>query len=863
MKPTTLTLPCGLEVVLKESHAAPVVAFQFWIGAGSADEAPAEAGMAHVLEHMLFKGTSRRGVGRIARDVERAGGYINAWTSHDETVYHLTIASRFAEQGLDVLADAVADPALDGEELERELKVIVEEIRMGRDNPGRMVTEHLFGQVFSGHPYGRPVIGHEHTVRGFSRERVRRFHRHWYAPGNMVLVAVGDFDTDRMLGLIREVTRGWRSSRPARRRARDPKPGQRRMRGSAVTSPVAEASFAIGFPTPGLTHEDIPALDLLAAVVGQGASSRLENRVRRGLGLVNDISAMAYSPRDAGVLAVFASAAPGQLVPATRAIAEELFRVTREPIPAREIAKARALIESDAIYSEETVDGLARKLGHYRLHVGDVDFEQRYLAGLAAAGPDTLLQVARRTLAPSRLSLTAVAPRSKVGPERLRERLLGAADAAWAERSARSRVRVSRPAAATVVERLPSGDTLIVRPDSESRIVAVRVAALGGLRFERASEAGLTTLLANALTRGTARRGAEEIASAMDELACSVAGFTGRNTCGIQGEFLARSFVEGFELLGECLRSPALAAAEVEREKELLIEEIRASRDRLDQQAFLELQRVLFGAHPYGRSILGTEEAVRGLDGPRLRTFLDRHAAPGRLTVAVCGGVDPGECRELAVRFLAGPRGKGGGEPRPPATVRFPGRPRQAAIELPKEQSHVAIGFPGTTLLAEDRFALEVLVELLGGHGGRLFAAVRERASLAYSVSATSVEGIDPGYLALYAGTAPGQERAVVDAMLAVAGDLVRRRVPGEELRRVKSHLIGSRAIMLQRVSTRAAGAALGHLYGLGHDADERYPDQLRAVDAEAVLVAARRYLDPRSRVVTCVGPRVGRLDLL
>ncbi|HUT76826.1 MAG TPA: insulinase family protein, partial [Polyangia bacterium] len=619
----------------------------------------------------------------------------------------------------------------------------------------------------------------------------------------------------------------------------------------------------VGFPTPGLTHEDIPALDLLAAVVGQGASSRLESRVRRGLGLVNDISAMAYSPRDAGVFAVFASSAPGQQVPATRAIAEELFRVTREPIPPREIAKARRLIESDAIYSEETVDGLARKLGHYRLHAGDVGFEQRYLAGLAAVGPDTLLQVARRTLAPSRMSLSAVAPPSKAGPARLRERLLAAANAAWDGRSARGRVRISRATAAAVVERLPSGDTLIVRPDAESRIVAVRVAVLGGLRFERASEAGLTTLLANALTRGTARRGAEEIASAMDELACSVAGFNGRNTSGIQGEFLARSFVEGFELMGECLRSPALDAAEIEREKELLIEEIRASRDRLDQQAFLELQRVLYRAHPYGRSILGTEETVQGLDARRLRAFLDRHAAPGRLTVAICGGVDPGECRELAVRFLGGPRGKGVGEPRPPAAVRFPGRPRQAAIEVHKEQSHVAIGFPGTTLLAGDRFALDVLVELLGGHGGRLFAAVRERASLAYSVSATSMEGIDPGYLALYAGTAPGQERAVVDAMLGVAADLVRRKVPGEELRRVKSHLIGSRAIMRQRVSARAAGAALGHLYGLGHDADERYPEHLRAVNAEALLAAARRYLDPQRRVVACVGPRANRLDLL
>ncbi len=795
--------------------------------------------------------------------MERSGGYINAWTSHDETVYHLTIASRFADTGLDVLVDAVSDPALDAGELGRELKVILEEIRMGRDNPGRMVVENLFAQVFGGHPYGRPVIGQEQTVRSFSRDRVRRFHRRWYVPGNMVLVAVGDFDTARMLERIRTATKGWRRPGRSRRRSGDALPAQRRMRGTVVASPVAEESFAFGFPTPGLTHEDIPALDLLAAVIGQGASSRLENRVRRGLGLVNDINAMAYTPRDAGVLAVFASSAPGQLVPAARAIAAELFRVTREPIPAREIAKARALIESEAIYSEEVVDGVARKLGHYRLHVGDVGFEQRYLAALAAAGPNTLLQVARRVIAPARLSLSAVVPTSKAGTARLRDRLLAAIGEAWNGRSARARSRTRRPEGGTVIEELSTGDTLIVKPDNESRVAAVRIAALGGLRFERSTEAGLTTLLANSLTRGTIRRSAEEIGAAMDELACSISGFTGRNTTGIQGEFLARSFAEGFALLGECLCSPAFPAAEVEREKELLNEEIRSSRDRLDQQAFLALQRVLFGRHPYGRSILGTEETVGRLDGPQLGAFLERHAAPGQLTVAVVGGVEPGECRELAERFLAGSRDRNVAQPRPPAAARFPKRPRQSTIALPKEQSHVAIGFPGTTLLAADRFAVEVLVELLGGHGGRLFAAVRERASLAYSVSATSVEGIDPGYLALYAGTAPGQERAVVDAMLGVAEGLRQSRVPGEELKRVKSHLIGSRAIMWQRGSARAAGAALGHLYGLGHDADERYPEQLRAVDTGAVLNAARRYLDPRRRVVVCVGPRADQLDLL
>ena len=165
-------LPSGLTVLTEENHAAPVAALQIWVKVGSADEREGEAGLAHLHEHMLFKGTSRRGPGEIAREIEGAGGEINAWTSFDETVYHVVTASRFFEQGLDVLADALTSASFDPLELSREIEVVCEEIKRSEDSPSRKVSKELFSAAYARHPYGRPVIGTEASVRSFTLLRL-------------------------------------------------------------------------------------------------------------------------------------------------------------------------------------------------------------------------------------------------------------------------------------------------------------------------------------------------------------------------------------------------------------------------------------------------------------------------------------------------------------------------------------------------------------------------------------------------------------------------------------------------------------------------------------------------------------------
>jgi len=297
---TVYQLPNGMRVLMREDHFAPVAALQVWVGAGGADENEIEAGVAHVHEHMLFKGTSNRGVGEIAAEIESSGGRINAWTSWNETVYHIVVASRYADTGLEVLADAVRNSSFDPKELDKELGVVLEEWKRGEDSPSRRVFESLFDTAFTVHPYRRPVIGTKESIEGLTRERVLSFFGRFYAPNNMTLVIVGDIDTEHMKAVVDKAF-GDFAAHEIPRPARPAEPQQTALRFQTDRMDVRESQLALGFHVPGATHPDAPLLDMLSFVMGGGESSRLYKKLVAQSELATSIGAFAYTPPDPGL----------------------------------------------------------------------------------------------------------------------------------------------------------------------------------------------------------------------------------------------------------------------------------------------------------------------------------------------------------------------------------------------------------------------------------------------------------------------------------------------------------------------------------------------------------------------------------
>ncbi|HXU83481.1 MAG TPA: pitrilysin family protein [Polyangia bacterium] len=855
----TFRLDNGLEVVLEENHAAPVVAFQAWVKVGSADEPPELAGIAHVFEHMLFKGTKKRGVGQIAQEVESAGGEINAWTSYDETVYHLVLAGDFFDTGLDILADTLTSSSFDAQEFERERNVVLEEIKQGLDDPDRVAAQSLFQAAFDVHPYGRPIIGSEATVRRMRRDDLLSFFNRHYVARNVTLVVVGDFDTAVAKEKITAAFRGMAAGSPAPARAAQP--AQTALRLQASGRDVKETQLLFGFRTPAIGHADIPALDLLAVILGQGDSSRLNLEVVRNRQLATTASSYVFSARDPGLLVVGVSMPPGRIDEASRAVLDEILRLGREEVGAQELAKARTMLESDRIYDKETVQGYARKLGFFSAIAGDISFEERYFERLQKITAADLKRVAGTYLRVGNLTAFAQVPEARVDRQKEKAEKTGAklravAEAAEARATARHARAAATPASSDKVVRhvFPSGLKLLVMRDVSVPIVAVRATWVGGLRYEDARSNGISNMVASLLTRGTKSRSAEQIMTEVESMAGNLSGYSGRNSLGVQAEFLARHWERGLELLADCLLNASFSEDELEKERRIVLDDLRAQEDNLGQVAFHLFHGAMWKRHPYRLDPLGSADSVASLTRRKLLTHFRHHYGVGNLTLAVVGDV---EAEAVIAKIGSLFAGASDDELEPLTVPVDPAatEPAQVARILSKEQAHVVVGFRGTSFDNPDRFALELLAQVLSGQGGRLFVEIREKRALAYRVSAFSMEGIDPGYFAVYVATSPENLEEAQKAIRDELRSVVDKGISPAELARAQRYLVGTHAIGLQRKSAIAAALAFHEAYGQGWKAYRQYNDSIMKVKAQDVARVARKYLDPQREVAAVVRP--------
>src|SRR5512132_1202581 len=287
--PTRHILPNGIPVIIQEHRASDVVALQLWVRAGGRDEAVAELGLAHYLEHMLFKGTSTRPPGFIERDVEGVGGRINAGTSWDYTFYHTVLPARRAVAGIEMLADIVVDASLDANLLEQEKHVVLEEMRRADDSPRGFLFRRLYALAFDGHPYGRPVIGTPELIQGLTRETLVGFYRRLYVPEALSLVVVGAVDREEVLR-VAEASLG-RLPPTGRWRLPAAPVAELRSQRAEITRAGASSYLGMAWLAPRLDHADTPALDLLISILGGTRSSRLVEALRERLGIAQAISA--------------------------------------------------------------------------------------------------------------------------------------------------------------------------------------------------------------------------------------------------------------------------------------------------------------------------------------------------------------------------------------------------------------------------------------------------------------------------------------------------------------------------------------------------------------------------------------------
>lgn len=375
----------GLTLIVRENHDVPVATADIWVRIGSADETPEIGGISHFLEHMMFKGTQRFATGQIEREIENVGGQSNAGTSYDFTHYYITLPSANIERGVEMLAEMIGRSQLDPEELEKERLVILEEYRRKWDNPTAVLFEDVYDQLFEDGPYHYSVIGTEDTIRSITRDQMADYYRRHYAPANAVLILTGDVTQDEARAMAEKYfspdTRAFDPLVP------EPVPNKvaaakchHRERPTG-----GELYLAVACAAPPSTELDtIVPLDVAQFILGQGRASVLFRDLKEERGLASTISCHLLNNRHESVFLVWASCKPENRDELVAAIREHLDRFAAEAVSAEQLNRAKRLIRSGHLFSQETTGSMSSELGYYYTLTGSTEFFDGYLDRLDA-----------------------------------------------------------------------------------------------------------------------------------------------------------------------------------------------------------------------------------------------------------------------------------------------------------------------------------------------------------------------------------------------------------------------------------------------------------------------------------------------
>ncbi len=851
----------GMKVLLVESHKSPVLSIQMWVKTGSADEKKGEEGISHFIEHLVFKGSRRFKVGEIAAAVEGAGGELNAYTSFDQTVFYVTISKEFQRVGMEVIAEMMGFPGFDEGEINNEREVVIEEIKRSNDSPHRQASKLLFSTVYKKHPYGTPVIGFPDNISSVSRDTLVDYFHGRYNPKNMTLVIAGDFKGPEIKKQIDEFFGTFKPNKfrvVKRPKAVAPK-------NSAIVvekAPFNESIVHIAFPIPNAAHKDIAALEVFALILGQGDSSRLNQRLRMHEHLVNYAGSSVFVARDPGFLAISMSLNDKDFPAALTALQDEMLKALSEIPSEQEIKKALTNLASEQFYSQETVDGLARNFGHYQDLFNDPGHFATFLRQVEKLTGKEIIKRARKYIDTNGLSFVVMTPESKDAIEPLvkdwvkdfRKKLKNAKIKTPSKTKKAKKVSfVMRTPknAKTVVEKwtLNNGVTVITRPNFDTPVISLRCASLGGSRLETKESQGSIELLSRVWTAGAGTLSERDLNQKIDEMAASLSAFGGRNSEGLSMTCLRPFMDEMLHLFFLTLKEPMFESAAVAREIKAMHEQVKLREDNPSQLCILEFMKSMFGNHPYGRDPYGDPGSIA-----RLNQTVVRHAFRQKtgLTIVASGAFEAKELRAKIEKEL------GALNPGPLELKKFPLQyPKKEVrkyLESKKEQSHIVMGFPGLDLKDSSRYTMQVMQAILAGQGGRLFFELRDRASLAYSVAPLRMEGVEGGYFGAYIGCSPEKSGKALEMMNVEFQKLVESKVSDEELARAQRYLIGKHDIELQRNSNLTSAMLFDHIYGLDYMDTFRFAERVREVSAESIRALAT-HIFSAPPVISLVGP--------
>ena len=882
---TETHLANGLTILSKESHAAPVVYFSVWYKVGSRNEISGQTGLSHILEHMMFKGTTDLPPGAIDHLFLTNGGEINASTAEDRTEYHELIASDRLELAARIEADRMENSKFDPTELAHEMTVVRSELEGDNNSPGYdLYTNTFLPEAFEAHPYHWPVIGWRTDVEAVANRRdvIYSYYRNHYMPNNAVVVMVGDFDTKKAVAICQKYF-GVYPAGTLEQHHITPEPPQRGERRVTLKRPGTTGQVVIGYHVPETGQPDHYVLDVLSQILTGGRSARLyQSLVEKGL--AQSASAGDEDNRDPYLMTFDGTPSAGVTNAALEAGLEaEVTRLQTAPVSAEELARAIKQTEAEFIYQNDSVSQQAATLGRYAV-INLPHYEDNYLDIIRKVTPADIQRVANAYLTADNRTVAYFDPQplppGQAPPPPPVTDNFGAAQpvtdprqkavlAALDKKFNSDTVTVkaaSAPKPTRVV--LPNGMTLIVQENHANKTVAMDGFVRAGSMYDPDGKYGTAAMTAAMLGRGTTTKSALQLALSLESVGANVGIGASTEEAGISGASLSQDFGLTLSTLADELRNPSFPPSQIERLRGQILSGIEDARQDTGgtggagAQAEIAFTQAIYPkGHPFWTPTLDqSAAAIKSLTRDDLLSFYRTYYRPDTTVLVVVGDVNAAAIvRQVTDAFGGWAKPQA---PVPSLTIADVGTPAKAPapIVIPladAPQTSILFGYNGgLTQTTPDYYAAQIMNYTLGGDtfGSRLGKTIRDQNGLAYSVSSGFSASHGSGPFQVFIGANPKNATRAITLMRQIITQEQQYGVTPDEVRQAKLYITGSYPLRLETNAGVAGVLTLAEDYGLGLDFPQRRNAIYNAVTVDQVNAAAKKYLRPSIGVLVIAG---------
>lgn len=817
----------GLKIITQEDHSVDLVGLLMYIKVGSLYETPEVSGITHFCEHMIFDGTPSRDYIQVKKEIKNLGGYINGATTQDYTHFDVIVPSEYLDEGLDVQSDIILNSTFDKELLDMERNVVVEEILKALNDPERIVKFNLYKEAFKEHPYQRSVLGSSEVIETVPAEVVWKWHRDYYTPGNMILIVVGDFNTEEIIEKIKNIYGKIENSEIPELNISE-EPEQKDIRRIVVEKNVKKAYLSIGYHVPKDPLSDGFELKLLEFILNEGKSSRLEQNIKNKK-LVTDISAT-YSILT-GMFIIEATLKPDKLEEAEGAIINEFNKLKEEPLTEEELNKAKTLFKSNYALENEVLRDRGKNIGYWTI-LGGLDLYLTYSNKILEVTPEKIQEVTSKYFK-NNYTISIIKPEEKKEETSLINYI----------KSSREKSNNTLEHSSENVKKiiLNNGITVITRENEFSELSAIQIFVKGGQKTEK--KAGLANLVCSLLTKGTNSKNADELALDIDKLGAIINTAAYEDYCNINLVSLDERFEPSLDILKDIILTPSFPENELKNQIEDNIVKVKSKSDETRDYAEILANSNLFPAHPYGNYILGNEMSLKEISQKDLIEYYNESFIPGNMVISISGPRKNSEFIEIVENTF--------GKINETQTEEYTNqdlpelKKDKLETNFNKKQSAVILAFRAPAINSEDYLSFEVMNSIFGkDSSARLTLELREKQGLAYTVRSYYTPFTDSGKLIIYIGTSPEKIETSIKEIQKQINLICTEEVDEKELQGGINRYTGSFLMDHQILGNQTWYTGYFELMGLGYEFDEEIHGKIKDITSSQVIKVAQKYLN-------------------